>query len=233
MFGHERGAFTGAAAPRHGLFATADGGTIFLDEIGEMPLPLQAKLLRVLERKVITRVGGTTEVATDARLIAATHRDLEAEVRAGRFRQDLMFRIGGFTLVVPPLRDRAAEIVPLAELFARTTAAEQGRPPPVFAEDAKEELTAYTWPGNVRELKNLIERLVLLGTKERIEASDLPRPFAAAGAPAPAAGADELQTLEMLERSYILRVVERVGNKSEAARVLGISRQTLRRKMGA
>ncbi|HET9987532.1 MAG TPA: sigma 54-interacting transcriptional regulator, partial [Kofleriaceae bacterium] len=130
LFGYERGAFTGAERRKVGFFEAADGGTLFLDEIGEMPLALQAKLLRVLERKVITRVGGTTEVSTNARLIAATHRDLEAEVRSGRFRQDLMFRIGGFPLVVPPLRDRAAEIGPLAEHFARNAAAEQGRPAP-------------------------------------------------------------------------------------------------------
>src|SRR5256885_8304871 len=143
LFGYERGAFTGAERRKVGFFEAANGGTLFLDEIGEMPLSLQAKLLRVLERKVITRVGGTTEVPTDARLIAATHRDLEGEVRAGRFRQDLMFRIGGFTLVVPPLRDRPAEIVPLAEHFARSVAAEQGRPAPAIAGDARDELTGH------------------------------------------------------------------------------------------
>src|SRR6185295_15283173 len=124
------------------------------------------------ERKVITRVGGTTEIATSARLVAATHRDLEAEVRAGRFRQDLLFRIGGFTIMVPPLRDRVAEIVPLAEHFARLTAAEQGRAAPTFAEDARDALSGYTWPGNVRELKNAIERaLVLCG--DTVTSSDL------------------------------------------------------------
>src|SRR5262249_6724139 len=162
LFGYERGAFTGADKRKVGFFEAADGGTLFLDEIGDMPLPLQAKLLRVLERKVITRVGGTSEVATDARVIAATHRDLEADVRAGRFRQDLLFRIGGFTIVVPPLRDRAEEIVPLAEHFARTIATDQGRPPPVLAEDARDALTGYTWPGNVRELHNAIQRALVL-----------------------------------------------------------------------
>src|SRR3989442_2562091 len=143
LFGYERGAFTGADRRKVGFFEAADGGTLFLDEIGEMPLNLQAKLLRVLERKVITRVGGTTEVATDARLIAATHRDLEAEVHSGRFRQDLMFRIGGFTLVVPPLRDRPTEIIPLAEHFARTVAAEQGRAAPALTDDARDALAGY------------------------------------------------------------------------------------------
>src|SRR6478735_2012747 len=151
LFGYERGAFTGADKRKVGFFEAADGGTLFLDEIGEMPLALQAKLLRVLERKVITRVGGTTEIATNARVVAATHRDLEGEVRLGRFRQDLLFRIGGFTLVVPPLRDRGAEILPLAEHFASITAVEQGRPVPSIDEDARAALGAYSWPGNVRE----------------------------------------------------------------------------------
>src|SRR5882672_7922130 len=173
LFGYERGAFTGADKRKVGFFEAADGGTLFLDEIGDMPLALQAKLLRVLERKVITRVGGTAEVATDARLIAATHRDLDADVRAGRFRQDLLFRIGGFTVVVPPLRDRAAEIVPLAEHFARTAAAEQARVPPTLSADAREVLSGYAWPGNVRELRNALERALVLAT-DTITATDLP-----------------------------------------------------------
>ncbi|MDB4953614.1 MAG: Sigma-54 dependent response regulator [Myxococcales bacterium] len=233
LFGYERGAFTGADRRKVGFFEAADGGTLFLDEIGEMPLALQAKLLRVLERKVITRVGGTTEVATDARLIAATHRDLEGEVRAGRFRQDLMFRIGGFTLVVPPLRDRQAEIVPLAELFARTTAHEQGRATPVITDDAKEELTAYTWPGNVRELKNAVERaLVLCG--EKITAADLPDKLRDAGqrtrpvAPA----ADMRGHLAEVERAAIVAALEADDqNQTRAARRLGLSRRALIYKM--
>ena len=175
LFGHERGAFTGADRRKPGYFEAADGGTLFLDEIGEMPLSLQAKLLRVLERKVITRVGGTTEVPTDARLIAATHRDLEADVRGGRFRQDLLFRIGGFTLVVPPLRDRAQEILPLAEHFARLTAHEQGRTVPALSEDARDALGGYTWPGNVRELKNAIERALVLAGDTRSARATCPR----------------------------------------------------------
>jgi DNA-binding NtrC family response regulator len=194
---------------------------------------LQAKLLRVLERKVITRVGGTTEVATDARLIAATHRDLEAEVRAGRFRQDLLFRIGGFTLVVPPLRDRPSEIVPLAELFARTTAAEQGRAAPTLADDARDQLAGYTWPGNVRELKNAIERaLVLCG--DVIHAADLPEKLRDAGqrvrpvAPA----ADMRGHLAEVERAAIVAALEAEDqNQTRAARRLGLSRRALIYKM--
>jgi DNA-binding NtrC family response regulator len=198
-----------------------------------MPLALQAKLLRVLERKVITRVGGTTEVATNARLIAATHRDLEAEVRAGRFRQDLMFRIGGFTLVVPPLRDRAAEIVPLAEHFARTTAAEQGRPAPALADSARDALTGYAWPGNVRELRNAVERaLVLCG--DMIEAADLPEKLrdAAQRVRPVASAADMRGHLAEVERAAIVAALEtEAQNQTRAARRLGLSRRALIYKM--
>jgi DNA-binding NtrC family response regulator len=198
-----------------------------------MPLPLQAKLLRVLERKVITRVGGTTEVATDARLIAATHRDLDADVRSGRFRQDLLFRIGGFTIAVPPLRDRQAEILPLAEHFARITAAEQGRPAPTIAEDARDALSAYGWPGNVRELKNAIERaLVLCG--EQITLADLPEKLRDEGqrvrAVAPAA--DMRGHLAEVERAAIVAALEAEDqNQTRAARRLGLSRRALIYKM--
>ena len=233
LFGYERGAFTGADRRKVGFFEAANGGTLFLDEIGEMPLSLQAKLLRVLERKVITRVGGTTEVPTDARVIAATHRDLEAEVRAGRFRQDLLFRIGGFTLVVPPLRDRPSEIAPLAERFARMTAAEQGRAAPVIADDARDALVGYTWPGNVRELKNAIERaLVLCG--DRISASDLPDKLRdAAQRVRPVATASDVRGhLAEVERAAIVAALEAEDqNQTRAARRLGLSRRALIYKM--
>ena len=229
LFGHERGAFTGADRKKIGFFEAADGGTLFLDEIGEMPLSLQAKLLRVLERKVITRVGGTAEVATDARLIAATHRDLDADVRSGRFRQDLLFRIGGFTIVVPPLRDRPREIVPLAELFARTTASEQGRAVPVLSQDAREVLTGYTWPGNVRELKNAIERALVLCT-DTITAADLPdkmRDMAQRTRPI-AIAADVRGHLAEVERAAIVAALEADGgNQTRAAKRLGLSRRAL------
>ncbi|HTR50881.1 MAG TPA: sigma 54-interacting transcriptional regulator [Kofleriaceae bacterium] len=233
LFGYERGAFTGAERRKVGFFEAAAGGTLFLDEIGEMPLALQAKLLRVLERKVITRVGGTTEVPTDARVIAATHRDLESEVRAGRFRQDLLFRIGGFTLVVPPLRDRPTEIVPLAERFARLTAAEQGRSTPSFADDARDALAGYAWPGNVRELKNAIERaLVLCG--DRITAADLPdRLRDAAQRVRPVTTASDVRGhLAEVERAAIVAALEAEDqNQTRAARRLGLSRRALIYKM--
>jgi transcriptional regulator with GAF, ATPase, and Fis domain len=233
LFGYERGAFTGADRRKIGFFEAADGGTLFLDEIGEIPLPLQAKLLRVLERKVVTRVGGTTEVPTDARVIAATHRDLDAEVRAGRFRQDLMYRIGGFTIAVPPLRDRPDEILPLAEHFARVAAAEQGRPAPTLGPDAREALTGYAWPGNVRELRNAIERaLVLCG--DEIRTTDLPerlgdeaqrvRPISATS--------DVRGQLAEVERAAIVAALDAEGqNQTRAARRLGLSRRALIYKM--
>ncbi|MFT3696529.1 MAG: sigma 54-interacting transcriptional regulator [Kofleriaceae bacterium] len=234
LFGYERGAFTGATQRKVGFFEAADGGTLFLDEIGEMPLALQAKLLRVLERKVITRVGGTTEVATNTRVIAATHRDLESEVRAGRFRQDLMYRIGGFTLVVPPLRDRASEILPLAEHFAKLTAAEQGRTAPALSESAREALAGYAWPGNVRELKNAIDRaLVLCG--DSLEAADLPeklRDAAQRVRPVSGSAADMRGHLAEVERAAIVAALEtEKQNQTRAARRLGLSRRALIYKM--
>jgi two-component system, NtrC family, response regulator AtoC len=233
LFGYERGAFTGADKRKVGFFEAADGGTLFLDEIGEMPLPLQAKLLRVLERKMITRVGGTAEIATNARVVAATHRDLETEVRAGRFRQDLMYRIGGFTIVVPPLRDRQAEILPLADHFARQAAAEQGRPAPTLADDARDALGGYTWPGNVRELKNAIERaLVLCG--DQITAADLPEKLRdARQRVAPVAGAADMRGhLAEVERAAIVAALEaEEQNQTRAARRLGLSRRALIYKM--
>jgi two-component system, NtrC family, response regulator AtoC len=233
LFGYERGAFTGAERRKVGFFEAANGGTLFLDEIGEMPLTLQAKLLRVLERKVITRVGGTAEVATDTRLIAATHRDLDAEVRAGRFRQDLMFRIGGFTLAVPPLRDRAAEILPLAERFAQTTAVEQGRVAPRLTDAARDALVGYTWPGNVRELRNAIERaLVLCG--ESIEPADLPEKLrdAAQRLRPVAPAADMRGHLAEVERAAIVAALDsEEQNQTRAARRLGLSRRALIYKM--
>jgi DNA-binding NtrC family response regulator/pSer/pThr/pTyr-binding forkhead associated (FHA) protein len=234
LFGYERGAFTGADKRKVGFFEAADGGTLFLDEIGDMPLPLQAKLLRVLERKVITRVGGTSEVATDARLIAATHRNLDADVRSGRFRQDLLFRIGGFTIAVPPLRDRPAEIIPLAEHFVRTAAAEQARVPPALTDDARDALAGYDWPGNVRELRNALERALVLAA-DAITAADLPERLHDAShrvRPPVASGADVRGQLAEVERAAIVAALDaESGNQTRAARRLGLSRRALIYKM--
>ena len=233
LFGHERGAFTGADKRKIGFFEAADGGTLFLDEIGEMPLSLQAKLLRVLERKLITRVGGTTEVSVDTRLVCATHRDLEGEVRLGRFRQDLLFRVGGFTLVVPPLRDRPAEILPLAEHFLTTSAAEQGRKLPALTTAARDALASYAWPGNIRELKNAIERALILCT-DSIDVIDLPEKLRDAGQRVRpvASSADVRGQLAEVEKAAIVSALEAEdSNQTRAARRLGLSRRALIYKM--
>jgi len=233
LFGHERGAFTGAERRKVGFFEAADGGTLFLDEIGEMPLALQSKLLRVLERKVVTRVGGTSEVPTNARVVAATHRDLDADVRAGRFRADLLFRIGGFTLVVPPLRDRLTEIVPLAEQLITQAATEQGRPVPLLTDDARDALTGYSWPGNVRELKNAVERALVLCT-DAITAADLPEKLRdAAVRVRPVANPSDMRGhLAEIERAAIVAALDAEhGNQTRTARKLGLSRRALIYKM--
>jgi len=239
LFGHERGSFTGADRRKIGFFEAATGGTIFLDEIGEMQVNLQSKLLRVLERKVVTRVGGTDEIAVDVRVLAATHREVEAEVRANRFREDLYFRLAGFTIAVPPLRDRGEEIVPMAEHFVRRVAAELGQPAPQLAEDARTALRCHDWPGNVRELRNAIERAVVVQAGDHITADDLPDRVRDAGhrsraAPAPGGGmGDHLRDqLADLEREAIVEALALFGgNQTKTASRLGISRRALIYKM--
>ncbi|MBK7534166.1 MAG: sigma 54-interacting transcriptional regulator [Myxococcales bacterium] len=234
LFGYERGAFTGADRRKVGFFEAADGGLLFLDEIGEMPLTLQAKLLRVLERKTITRVGGTQEISVDVRVVAATHRDLDAEVRAGRFREDLFFRIAGFTVFVPPLRDRKAELLPLAEYFVRKVAAESGIAPPSIDDAARAALLRHDWPGNVRELKNAMERAIVMQNSGVIGIEHLPeRLRAAAPVSAPLGGDGKIrQQLAEIERTAIVEALEATGgNQTHAAQRLGISRRTLIYKM--
>jgi DNA-binding NtrC family response regulator/pSer/pThr/pTyr-binding forkhead associated (FHA) protein len=234
LFGHERGAFTGADRKKIGFFEAADGGTLFLDEIGEMPPSLQAKLLRVLEKRVVTRVGGTAEIPVDVRVVCATHRDLDAEVRAGRFRQDLLYRIAGFTLVVPALRDRQSEIIPLAEHFARCAATDLGRAPPMIAEDARAALLSYAWPGNVRELENAIERALVL-CDDQLRLADLPdavRDAAAPALPSSAPASDVRGQIADVERAAIAAALAAEGdNQTRAARRLGLSRRALIYKM--
>ena len=232
LFGHEKGAFTDAKAGKKGLMELADRGTLFLDEVSEMSAGSQAKFLRCLQERVFKRVGGTRDIKVDVRVVAATNRPLEQLVKESRFREDLYYRLNVIPVTLLPLRERRDDILPLARHFLAEYDAAFHKRIRGFTPDAERQLRSDRWPGNVRELKNLIERLVLLGTSERIEASDLPRPFAPSAPAASPVGADELQTLEDLERSYIRRVVDQVGNKSQAARILGISRQTLRRKVG-
>ncbi|HQF86844.1 MAG TPA: sigma-54 dependent transcriptional regulator [Acidobacteriota bacterium] len=173
LFGHVRGAYTGAESAMKGKFELAIGGTLFLDEIGDMPVGVQAKLLKALEEKRISPIGGTFQVAVDVRIVVATNRDLETEMAEGRFRRDLFFRIGQFTVSIPPLRERPEDIQPLAEHFLREAAARFGRPQPVLDAAAVQALERYAWPGNVRELKNLVERAVIIDDDGRLDPDDL------------------------------------------------------------
>jgi transcriptional regulator with PAS, ATPase and Fis domain len=174
LFGNERGAFTGAVTARPGLFESAQGGTVFLDELGELPMVIQVKLLRVLEERRVTRVGGRSPISVDVRFIAATNKDLEASIERGTFREDLYYRLAGITLTIPPLRERASEIVPLALRFLRMTAAKMGRSEPTLSPDARVAMLRYSWPGNVRELRNVIDRALVLAAGDTIELSHMP-----------------------------------------------------------
>jgi two-component system, NtrC family, response regulator AtoC len=240
LFGHARGAFTGATQQRPGLFVEADGGTLLLDEIGEMPPDTQAKLLRVLEDGCIRPLGADREVSVDVRLVAASNRDLEAEVAAGRFRKDLFFRLETFPLEVPPLRARGEDLDLLAAHFIARFAALGERQPPALSDQALACLKAYDFPGNVRELANALERATAFCDGREIRPAHLPerirnprqataREDAVLG---PLLDGDELPSLETLERRYIRLVLERTGgNKRQAAAVLGIGRRTLYRRL--
>lgn len=242
LFGHVKGAYTGATVGREGLFYYARGGTLFLDEISELPLPLQAKLLRVLEERKVRQVGSEQEVPVDVRMVAATNRDLAAEVAAGRFRQDLYYRLQVVELFMPPLRQRLEDLPDLVQYFVRQLAPKLGVPPLPRDEGALARLSRYDWPGNVRELKNLIERSLILGYYaddfavavghfEPVNSEALaPQPSSSA---APAFKSSE-ESLEAVERRHILAVLaDCKGNKTEAARRLDISRKTLERKCAA
>ena len=242
LFGHEKGAFSGAVASRKGKFEQADRGTLLLDEIGEMDPRLQAKLLRVIQEKEVDRLGGGAPVKVDVRLLAATNRDLVAEVARGRFREDLYFRLNVLTLHIPPLRERPGDILPLATYFAQRYARANGMPERGLSPDAEARLLAHAWPGNVRELENCLHRAVLLAEGARIEADaiELAAPRAPASEPAtvPAAAAPRgVATLvgrrmEEVERDLILETLTHcLGNRTRAAEILGISIRTLRNKL--
>jgi DNA-binding NtrC family response regulator len=234
LFGHTKGAFTGASHSHEGLFSSANGGTLFLDEIGEMPLAMQAKLLRVLEQRTVRPVGAAREVAVDVRIVAATNRVLAEEVAHGGFREDLYYRLNVVSLRLPPLRERPSDIRPLLELFLHTLAQKLALPEPRLSEQALQRLEAYSWPGNVRELKNLIERALLLDV---CPSECLPKPTSESPAkPSQRVenGYPEDLSLEEVEKHHILKVLRAAhGNKSEAARRLGIARKTLERKLSA
>ena len=234
LFGYERGAFTDARQAKAGLFQAASGGTIFLDEIGEMPQGLQVKLLRVLEDHRVRPIGATQETAVDVRVVAATNTDLEAAIASGRFRADLYYRIATVTIAIPPLRDRPDDIAILARHFAARAAAESGRKALVIGDDAIELLTRHPWPGNVRELQNAIQHAIVLCRGDRITRDDLP-PRIAGGIAERInleAAVTQRMPLEHLEREYIRATLAAVGgNKSECAAILGIDRKTLYRKL--
>ncbi|WP_096461364.1 sigma-54-dependent transcriptional regulator [Sulfurifustis variabilis] len=231
LFGHTKGAFTGAHQSREGLFVAASGGTLFLDEISEMPLAMQAKLLRALENRRVRPVGSDREIPVDVRLVAATNRDLAESVRSGRFRDDLYYRLDVVHVTLPALRERAGDIPELVEFFSRRIAVDLGVKPYVFDAEELRRLQVYPWPGNVRELRNLVERTLLLGRP----------PWESIGGRSPiaatvpgAAGFPVEWSLDQVERRHTLNVLEAAGgNKSETARRLGISRKTLERKLSS
>ncbi|WP_281544175.1 sigma-54 dependent transcriptional regulator [Grimontia sp. SpTr1] len=236
LFGHVSGAFTGARKSKDGLFRVADKGTLFLDEIGEMPLPMQASLLRTLEQKTIRPVGAEREVQVDVRIVAATNRNLQEEVEEGRFRKDLFYRLNVLSVELPPLRERTEDIGLLLNHFSETLSREMGLKPVVWSAEELTAMQGYEWPGNIRELKNTVERAVLLGKPDLQHWSDGELPKATAGGETQVVtvcedGYPQEWQLKDVERAHIEKVVDaHEGNKSAAARKLGVARKTLERK---
>jgi two-component system, NtrC family, response regulator HydG len=232
LFGHTKGAFTGATQDRPGLFEEASGGTLFLDEIGEVTPAVQVKLLRALQEHEVRRVGENRNRTVDVRIVAATNRNLEDEVKAGHFRQDLYYRLRVIELAVPPLRERREDILPLARTLLASAAQRTRSKATSFTPAAADQLQRYGWPGNVRELENALERAAVLATGTRIDASDLPKEIADAVASSFVPG--DKRTLADVERDYILAVLEaQGGNRTKAAAALSISSATLYRKLAA
>lgn len=234
LFGHERGAFTGAVTSHQGVFARADGGTLFLDEIGEMSASTQARMLRVLETRSFTPVGGSKEISVSVRLIAATHRDLTAMVSEGSFRQDLLYRLSVIHTELPPLRSRTQDVPILVEHFVGTLGEQIGRRIERIAPEALNALKRYRWPGNVRELRNVVERALVLGDGPVLELDDLPPELLHAAPPeaGPSVTPQNIRTLAELEREAIAAALQATGgNKARAAALLGIDRTTLYRKL--
>ncbi|HFF9313382.1 TPA: sigma-54-dependent response regulator transcription factor ZraR [Escherichia coli] len=230
LFGHEKGAFTGADKRREGRFVEADGGTLFLDEIGDISPMMQVRLLRAIQEREVQRVGSNQTISVDVRLIAATHRDLAAEVNAGRFRQDLYYRLNVVAIEVPSLRQRREDIPLLAGHFLQRFAECNRKAVKGFTPQAMDLLIHYDWPGNIRELENAVERAVVLLTGEYISERELP--LAIASTPIPLAQSQDIQPLVEVEKEVILAALEKTGgNKTEAARQLGITRKTLLAKL--
>ncbi|MFN7085468.1 MAG: sigma-54-dependent transcriptional regulator [Burkholderiales bacterium] len=231
LFGYEKGAFTGAAQSQAGKFEQAQGGTLLLDEVSEMPLALQAKLLRVLQEREVERVGGRRAIALDVRVLAASNRDLQAAVGSGSFREDLYYRLNVFPLLIPPLRERVQDIAPLAQRIVAAVAEEFGRPGLALSEAALQRLQQHWWPGNVRELENVIQRAAIVAPERVIEARHLALD-APAGAPTAEPRAEAPMDIKSLERTHILETLAAVnGSRKQAVRRLGISERTLRYKL--
>jgi transcriptional regulator with PAS, ATPase and Fis domain len=239
LFGYQRGAFTGAVQNKQGLFESANGGTLFFDEIGEMPMPIQSKLLRVLQERTFRRLGATDLKKSDVRVLAATNRDLDEERKVGRFREDLYFRLGVITVRVPPLRERTGDIPVLAEHFAREFAKRSNLKFTRIARSTLEHLEAYTWPGNVRELQNIMERAVTLGSSDVITPDDLPdsiRNREVIAVDRLAKGLDfkaaKDRCVEIFERQYLHALIEDCNhNISKVAKLSGLNRRTVYRLM--
>ena len=235
LFGHERGAFTDARSRRKGMFVEADGGTLLLDEVGELPLHIQPKLLRALQTRKVRPLGGDQERAYDARIVAATNRDLDSIVADGLFREDLFYRLDVIRIEVPPLRSRGSDVLLLAEHFLERISARSGRSVDGLSNSAAKQLLDYRWPGNVRELENAIERAVALTRSSQVQLDDLPARIRGFRPEHVLAGTDDpeqLVPMHVVEESYIRRVLAAVrGNKTKAARALGFDRKTLYRKM--
>jgi two-component system response regulator AtoC len=235
LFGHAKGAFTDAKSAHRGLFQQADGGILFLDELGALPLGLQPKLLRALQERRVRPVGGENEIAVDVRIIAATNRDLQSAVDEGEFREDLFFRVNVIQLELPPLRARGSDVLLLAQRFLDEFAARSAKRVITFTSAAAQKLLDYTWPGNVRELRNCIERAVALTRYDHVGADDLPQricDYKPSHVLVVSENPAELLTLDEVERRYILRVLEAVGgNRTRAAEILGFGRKTLYRKL--
>jgi two-component system nitrogen regulation response regulator NtrX len=234
LFGHERGAFTGAIAQKRGRFELANGGTIFLDEIADMSLRTQAKILRILQEHKFERVGGTETIDVDVRVIAATNKSLEKEIQEGKFREDLYYRLNVIPFHVPALRERREDIPLLVDAFVREFCAESGVPPKTLLPRTLVLLQGYAWPGNVRELRNLIERLVLMTPGARIRPADLPDEIRGGLRPAELSGATLDEARREFERRFLLaRLDEHGGNISRTAEAIGIARESLSRKLRA
>ena len=233
LFGHEKGAFTGATERRKGRFELADGGTLFLDEIGEISPATQVKILRVLEERKFERVGGQETIEVDVRLIAATNRDLKAMVAAGTFREDLFYRLNVVELRLPPLRERSGDIPLLINHYLERLARENNRSTPLVTPEALEALCAYAWPGNIRELRNVIERMIVMTRGEKLGLRDVPAAIRAGGGGLkPSGGEPATLSLDQAEKRMIQDALKlHEGNRTAAARQLGISRRTLHRKL--